>query len=52
MSEFKLGMKTESEHKNVIGDDLKKRAKIVKAHLKENPKYYSLLKKIIERKSE
>lgn len=51
MSEFSKGMKVEREHKDVIGNDKVKRAKIVKAHLKENPHYYTLLEKMEKRKT-
>lgn len=50
MSEFSIGMKVEKEH-SLIRNDTKKRAKFVKEHLKENPKYYTLLKKLEERKT-
>jgi hypothetical protein len=51
MSQFSMGMEVEKEHKDVIGNDKKKRAMIVRAHLKENPKYYTLLKKLEERRA-
>lgn len=47
--EFKKGMEVEKEH-SLIKSDAKKRAKFVQEHLKENPKYYTLLEKLIERK--
>jgi hypothetical protein len=50
MTEFDRGMEVEKEHKDLIGNDKKKRAMIVNAHLKENPKYYTLLEKLEGRK--
>lgn len=44
MDEFRQGMKDEQEHKDVTGGDMLATAKIVLAHLKEDPKYYSKLK--------
>lgn len=41
--EFKMGMKEELEHKDVIGDDKEALKKIVLAHLKEDPHYYTKL---------
>jgi len=37
------GMKAELEHTDLTGGDLAKTAMIVVAHLKENPKYYTLM---------
>jgi len=42
--EFKMGMKEELEHSDVIGKDKEALKKIVLAHLKEDPKYYTKLK--------
>lgn len=44
--EFNMGMNSELEHKDVTHGNMVMTAKIAAAHLKENPKYYSLLKKI------
>jgi len=41
--EFKMGMKEELEHTNVIGKDKEALKKIVLAHLKEDAHYYSKL---------
>jgi len=46
--EFHMGMNVEMEHKNVTHGNMVMTAKIAAAHLKENPKYYSLLKKYVE----
>ena len=51
MTQFEMGMEVEKEHKDLIGNDKKKRAMIVNAHLRENPTYYTLLKKLEERKT-
>lgn len=48
--EFFLGMNTELEHQDVTHGNVVKTAKIAAAHLKENPKYYSLLLKHVEKK--
>lgn len=45
-----MGMEVEKEHA-IIRNDPKKRAKFVREHLRENPKYYTLLKKLEERKA-
>jgi hypothetical protein len=45
-TEFERGMIVEKEHKDLIGNDKKKRAMIVNAHLKEDKNYYSLLEKM------
>lgn len=42
--EFYEGMEEETEHYDITGGDLVTTAKIVLAHLKENPKYYSRMK--------
>lgn len=47
-NEFHMGMNVEMEHEDVTNGNLAKTAKIAAAHLKENPKYYTLLKKYIE----
>ena len=52
MTEFDKGMEVEKEHKDLIGNDKKKRAMIVNAHLKENKKYYTLLERIEDLKVE
>ena len=49
-TEFFLGMNTELEHQDVTNGNVVKTAKIAAAHLKENPKYYSLLIKNVEKK--
>lgn len=49
MTEFSKGMKVEKEHKDLIGDDLKKRAMVVNAHLRDLPNYYTLLEKMEKR---
>jgi hypothetical protein len=46
--EFNMGINSELEHKNVTHGNMVMTAKIAAAHLKENPKYYSLLKKYVE----
>ena len=46
--EFSAGLTAELEHRDVTDGDLIATAKIAAAHLKENPKYYSLLKKYVE----
>lgn len=45
-AQFKMGMRTELEHKDVTKGDPLKTAKIVMAHLKEVPNYYTKLKKV------
>ena len=50
--EFYLGMNSELEHKDVTHGNMVMTAKIAAAHLKENPKYYSLLKTIEKKVSE
>mgnify|MGYP003340137297 CR=1 FL=1 len=49
-TEFHLGMNTELEHQDVTHGNVVKTAKIAAAHLRENPKYYSLLLKHVEKK--
>ncbi len=46
LDEFCDGMFDEEEHKDVTGGDPVKTAKIVLAHLKEYPDYYTRLKKV------
>lgn len=48
-SEFLMGMNVELEHQDVTDRNLIKTAKIAAAHLRENPKYYTLLKKHVEK---
>lgn len=43
LEEFRMGLEVEQEHEDVTGGDPKITAKIVKAHLDEDPKYYSKL---------
>lgn len=50
--EFFLGMNTELEHQDVTHGNVVDTAKIAAAHLKENPKYYSLLIKNVEKRNE
>lgn len=51
LAEFKAGLTVELEHgthdpqTNVTNNDLEKTAKIALAHLKEDPKYYSRLRR-------
>ncbi len=47
--EFHKGMNVEMEHQDVTNGNVVKTAKIAAAHLKEKPKYYTLLKKYIEK---
>jgi len=47
-SEFHMGMNVELEHQDVTDGSLVKTAMIAAVHLRENPKYYSLLKKYVE----
>ena len=51
-TEFFLGMNTELEHQDVTLGSILQTAKIASAHLKENPKYYSILLKNVEKKTE
>lgn len=48
LEEFQIGLKEELEHKDVTGGDLVETGKIALSHLKEDPKYYSKLKKVIK----
>ena len=48
-TEFFLGMNVELEHQDVTNGNVVKTAKIAAAHLNENPKYYSLLMKHVEK---
>lgn len=50
-NEFHMGMNVEMEHEDVTKGNIVKTAKIAAAHLKENPKYYTLLKKYVEGKN-
>jgi hypothetical protein len=43
------GLKIEHEHKDVVHDNHLMIAKIANAHLKEDPKYYTKLKKYVEK---
>jgi hypothetical protein len=47
--EFHKGMNVEMEHQDVTNGNVVKTAKIAAAHLTENPKYYTLLKKYVEK---
>jgi hypothetical protein len=47
--EFHMGMNVEMEHQDVTNGNVVKTAKIAAAHLTENPKYYTLLKKYVEK---
>ncbi len=48
LMEMDLGMEVEKEHDDLTGGDKKKKKMIVDAHLKEDKKYYSKLKKMEE----
>jgi len=48
-SEFLVGMNVELEHQDVTDGSLIKTAMIAASHLRENPKYYTLLKKYVEK---
>jgi hypothetical protein len=48
LMEMDMGMEVEKEHDDVTGGDPKKKKMIVDAHLKEDKKYYSKLKKMEE----
>jgi hypothetical protein len=50
--EFYKGMNVELEHQDVTEGSLVKTAMIAAAHLRENPSYYTLLLKYVERKNE
>jgi hypothetical protein len=43
-SEFRMGLEAELEHRDLTGGDLNQTALIALAHLKENSRYYTLLK--------
>ena len=47
--EFHMGMNVEMEHQDVTNGNVVLTAKIAAAHLNENPKYYSLLMKHVEK---
>jgi hypothetical protein len=47
--EFHKGMNVEMEHQDVTNGNVVKTAKIAAADLTENPKYYTLLKKYVEK---
>lgn len=49
LHEFYTGMNVELEHRDVTGGSLLKTAMIAAAHLRENPNYYTLLKKYVEK---
>lgn len=44
--QLKMGIKAEAEHKDLIGNNKVKQAKIALAHLKEMPDYYNHLEKM------
>lgn len=44
--QFEMGMKVEQEHRNITKGDPVVTGKIVLAHLKEVPNYYTKLKKV------
>lgn len=46
LNEIRDGLNIEMEHKDVINGDTSTLVKIVKAHLKENPRYYLYLKAV------
>ena len=46
--EVKTGLEVEKEHDDVTHGNPIMRAKIAKAHLKEEPHYYKKLKKFVE----
>lgn len=50
--EFKMGMKEETEHADVVGNDKEALKKIVLAHLKEDPKYYTKLGTVMKAEEE
>lgn len=49
--QFDMGMQVELEHKDVTGGDPKLTAMIARAHLKEDPKYYTHLKEMEDKYS-
>jgi hypothetical protein len=48
LMEMDMGMEVEKEHDDLTGGDKKKKKMIVDAHLKEDKKYYTKLKKMEE----
>ena len=46
LTQFKMGLKVELEHKDVTHGDLEMTGKIALAHLEEYPDYYTRLKKV------
>jgi hypothetical protein len=48
-TEFHKGINVEMEHQDVTNGNVIKTAKIAAAHLTENPKYYTLLQKYVEK---
>lgn len=51
-AQFVVGMNVELEHQDVTDGSLIKTAMIAAAHLRENPNYYTLLKKYVEKKND
>ena len=49
LKQFQMGMKEEMEHKDVTGGDPEKTGKIVLAHLKEKPDYYTKLNQAMKK---
>lgn len=45
LGEFKMGLQAELEHRDITHGDLEMTGTIALAHLKEDPKYYTKLKK-------
>jgi hypothetical protein len=48
LGEFQLGLEVELEHKDITKGDMRLTGKIVLAHLKELPDYYTRLEKMGE----
>jgi len=48
-NEIKMGMKEEAEHKDVTGGDSLLTLKIVLAHMKEDPEYYTKLESVMSK---
>lgn len=48
LDEFAMGLTVEREHDDITGGDMKQIAKIVLAHLREVPDYYTKLKTYVE----
>lgn len=46
IEEVRKGLSVETEHKDVIGGDEVKLAKMVKVHVEEDPHYYTNLEKM------